>query len=200
VAILGGATVVRRRSASLLEDAGFVVGGPGDSDVVVILTAGTAAQRIASIRSAAARHDGACLLAVTSADSPNALLRRALVAGATGLLLEADLERALVPSVMALLAGQLAVPSALSRQIAPRPLSHREKEVLALVAAGFTNLEIAQRLFLAESTVKTHLSSAFRKVDARSRAEAVARLQDPEIGPVLGAASLPVPAALSPAG
>ena len=45
---------------------------------------------------------------------------------------------------------------------------------------GLTNREIAPQLYLAESTVKTHLSSAFRKLDARSRAEAVARIQDPE--------------------
>gem|GEM_PF-6309425 len=45
---------------------------------------------------------------------------------------------------------------------------------------GLTNREIAARLYLAESTVKTHLSSAFRKIDARSRAEAVERIQDPE--------------------
>ena len=51
---------------------------------------------------------------------------------------------------------------------------------------GFTNREIAQKLFLAESTVKTHLSSAFRKIDARSRSEAVARIQDPESGYGMG--------------
>jgi DNA-binding NarL/FixJ family response regulator len=47
---------------------------------------------------------------------------------------------------------------------------------------GFTNREIADKLYLAESTVKTHLSSAFTKLDARSRSEAVARILDPESG------------------
>jgi DNA-binding NarL/FixJ family response regulator len=74
------------------------------------------------------------------------------------------------------------VPTALGRHIAPRPLSHREKEILALVVLGLTNGQIASRLFLAESTVKTHISSAFRKLDVRSRAEAAARIQDPEAG------------------
>jgi DNA-binding CsgD family transcriptional regulator len=81
-----------------------------------------------------------------------------------------------------MLAGQLTVPTALGRQLAPRPLSHREKQILALVMAGRTNREIANKLYLAESTVKTHLSSAFRKLDARSRSEAVTRIMDPESG------------------
>ena len=48
--------------------------------------------------------------------------------------------------------------------------------------AGMTNREIAGKLFLAESTIKTHLASTFRKLDARSRAEAVARITDSESG------------------
>jgi DNA-binding NarL/FixJ family response regulator len=111
---------------------------------------------------------------------PNAALRRVLLAGAAGIVLEEDVDRALVPAARAVLAGQLSVPTVLGQHIAPRPLSHREKEVLALVVLGMTNREIAGKLYLAESTVKTHLSSAFRKIDARSRAEAVARIQDPE--------------------
>jgi DNA-binding NarL/FixJ family response regulator len=113
---------------------------------------------------------------------PNASLRRVLVAGATGVVFDEELERALGPTARAILAGQLTVPAALGRQIAPRPLSHREKQILALVVLGRTNQEIAHTLYLAESTVKTHLSSAFRKLDARSRSEAVTRLMDPESG------------------
>jgi DNA-binding NarL/FixJ family response regulator len=115
-------------------------------------------------------------------DAPNASLRRALLAGAAGLVLDADLDRALVATGHAVLAGQLAVPSALVRQIAPRPLSYREKQILGLVVLGFTNREIADKLFLAESTVKTHLSSSFAKLDAHSRSEAAARILDPEGG------------------
>ena len=81
-----------------------------------------------------------------------------------------------------MLAGQLAVPVSLGRQIAPRPLSHREKQILSLVIRGCTNREIAHKLFLAESTVKTHLSSSFRKLDAGARSEAVERIMDPENG------------------
>jgi DNA-binding CsgD family transcriptional regulator len=50
----------------------------------------------------------------------------------------------------------------------------REIEVLQLVAAGLTNREIGQRLFLAEETVKSHMRHVLRKLDAQSRAHAVA--------------------------
>ena len=115
-------------------------------------------------------------------DAPSSLLRRALRAGADGIVLEAELHAALVASVRAVAAGQLAVPLALRRQLAPRHLSYREKQVLSLVAVGYTNRQIADTLYLSESTVKTHLSSAFGKLDARSRAEAAARVLDPDEG------------------
>lgn len=55
------------------------------------------------------------------------------------------------------------------------PLSERELEVLGLVAAGLTNREVAQRLFVVESTVKSHLNSTYQKLGVRNRTEAVAR-------------------------
>ncbi|MGI8730479.1 MAG: helix-turn-helix domain-containing protein, partial [Solirubrobacteraceae bacterium] len=51
-------------------------------------------------------------------------------------------------------------------------LSGREKQVLSMVVMGLSNKVIAARLFLAESTVKCHLSSAFSKLGVRSRNEA----------------------------
>ena len=74
------------------------------------------------------------------------------------------------------------MPRALRRQLAPQALSHREKEILALVVVGYTNAQIAASLFVAECTVKSHLSSAFAKLDVGSRAEAAAVVQDPESG------------------
>jgi predicted transcriptional regulator len=53
---------------------------------------------------------------------------------------------------------------------------------MRLVVAGCTNRQIARELYVAESTVKTHLSSALRKLDVRSRAEAAALILDPEEG------------------
>lgn len=53
-------------------------------------------------------------------------------------------------------------------------LSRRELDVVAQVSAGFTNAEIAERLAVLPTTVKTHLSSAMRKLGARNRVETVA--------------------------
>lgn len=58
------------------------------------------------------------------------------------------------------------------------PLSQRELEVLRLIAQGLSNGEISQRLFLAMSTVKGHNLRIFRKLQAKSRTEAVARARE----------------------
>lgn len=186
--VLGGDEPTRYRASRLLAEAGFLVTGAlgasptSPAFALLLLTHGTDAQRVAQLRAAAREHPDARILAVMPAGSSHASLRRVLLAGATGIVGDDDLETTLVATARATLAGQLTVPLALSRQIAPRPLSHREKEILALVTLGQTNREIAQTLFLAESTVKTHLSSAFRKLDTRSRSEAVTRVLDPDSG------------------
>jgi DNA-binding NarL/FixJ family response regulator len=56
-------------------------------------------------------------------------------------------------------------------------LSEREREVLEAIAAGSTNREIAQSLYLSPHTVKEHTSALYRKLGARNRAEAVQRAQ-----------------------
>jgi LuxR family maltose regulon positive regulatory protein len=58
------------------------------------------------------------------------------------------------------------------------PLSAREFEVLVLVAEGCTNQEIANRLFIALSTVKTHLNHVYRKLGVSKRTQAVAKARD----------------------
>jgi DNA-binding NarL/FixJ family response regulator len=56
-------------------------------------------------------------------------------------------------------------------------LTEREQEVLDLIAAGSTNREIAEHLYLSPHTVKEHTSALYRKLQARNRAEAVQRAQ-----------------------
>jgi two-component system response regulator DesR len=56
-------------------------------------------------------------------------------------------------------------------------VSDREREVLGLLAAGATNREIAEALFLSPHTVKDHTTALYRKMNARNRAEAVVRAQ-----------------------
>jgi two-component system response regulator DesR len=60
---------------------------------------------------------------------------------------------------------------------AKAPLSEREREVVSLIAAGSTNREIAEQLFLSPHTVKEYTSGVYRKLGVRNRAEAVKRAQ-----------------------
>jgi DNA-binding CsgD family transcriptional regulator len=58
------------------------------------------------------------------------------------------------------------------------PLSEREIEVLSLLASGRTNSEVARDLFVSVGTVKSHTSNIYRKLDAKNRAEALARARE----------------------
>jgi DNA-binding NarL/FixJ family response regulator len=85
---------------------------------------------------------------------------------------ELDRERGIVLGTYA--------PSAGPRSDSPAPrrdalLTAREREIVELIAAGATNHAVARELVLSTDTVKTHVSSILRKLDAASRAEAVAR-------------------------
>ncbi len=99
---------------------------------------------------------------------------RYVVAGSDALIFSEDLELGLTSVVGCAAAGQLSLPRSMRSLLAPPALSQREKEVLELALRGFTNRQIASALFLAESTVKTHMSSAFRRLGVRSRREATA--------------------------
>ena len=81
--------------------------------------------------------------------------------------------------LLAALAGEAAAPTVDGRLL--EPLSERELEVLALIAAGEPNAEIAGRLFISISTVKTHVNNLHRKLGARSRTQAVARAREMDL-------------------
>jgi DNA-binding NarL/FixJ family response regulator len=156
------------------------------ADVIVVISDAGADARVEGIAAAVRRHPGIPLLATMPDGAGGALLRKALHAGAAGVIHDADVERSLGAAARVVAAGQVVVPPSLARRIAPRVLSHREKEILSLVALGMTNRQIATRLFVAESTVKSHLSSSLQKLDVGSRAEAAALLLDPDEGPAFG--------------
>jgi DNA-binding CsgD family transcriptional regulator len=90
--------------------------------------------------------------------------------------LEPELELNLGLAIRSVCAGHVTVPRQLRHGVAVPALSHRERQILGLVTAGLTNDEIASRLYLSESTVKGHLTSAFRRLGVRSRREAVAMI------------------------
>jgi DNA-binding NarL/FixJ family response regulator len=113
-------------------------------------------------------------------------LRSALSSGICGVLLHEDLERALSVCLRAVCAGQMCVPRSNWRQVEPPALSAREKQILGLVVMGYMNSQIARTLFVAESTVKSHLSSAFAKLGVRSRNEAVDLIVNPDRGLGMG--------------
>jgi DNA-binding NarL/FixJ family response regulator len=107
-------------------------------------------------------------------------LLSALDAGVDAVVLTSRMSTTLCPTVRAVFAGQACVPRELRRRLERPVLSDREKQVLGMVAAGLTNAEIAERLYLAESTVKGHLSSAFAKLGVHTRREATALVLDAE--------------------
>jgi DNA-binding NarL/FixJ family response regulator len=106
------------------------------------------------------------------------VVRRALRSGIDGVVVAADAQRALVATVAAVLAGQVVLPTVTRDRLETPALSHRERQILSMAIGGSTNAEISRALFLATSTVKSHLSSAFVKLDVSSRKEAAAMIHD----------------------
>jgi two-component system response regulator DesR len=107
-------------------------------------------------------------------------LQRLVATGIYGLVTVADLERSLAVTVRAVIAGQVCITARVRTAAVPRPLSSRERQILVTVIMGLSNGEIAQRLNITESTVKSHMASIFEKLGVRSRAEAAEMVTDPE--------------------
>lgn len=125
------------------------------------------------------------VLVLTTYETDDSILR-AVEAGASGYLLKAAPPEEIVAGVRAVARGDTALAPALAaslvRGMADRgsipSLSPREREVLALVADGLSNPEIAERLFLGEATVKSHLGHVFDKLGVRDRTRAVTRAME----------------------
>jgi DNA-binding NarL/FixJ family response regulator len=150
------------------------------ADAIAIVLAGytSADAQRAAIRAATTRFPEVPAVLVASVSSNG--VRKALDAGASAVLLAHEIETGLPETVRAAAAHLTVVPQRFRHDAARPPLSHREKETLALVARGLTNREIATQLYLAESTIKTHLASIFGKLGVGSRSEATALVLDPE--------------------
>ncbi len=211
VVVVGDDTALTSDAARILREGGFSAESRTALDAptarrrltavpsLVLVVVGNTSKPAELIVQVAEAAPGAPVLLVVPSGTSRTDLRRGLHAGAAGIVFADTIDETLAPAAHAVAAGLIAVPPATRRQLAPRALSHREKEILRLVVEGYTNRQIASALFVAESTVKTHLSSAFGKLDTRSRAEAVALIMDPDEGPALGVLSLPA-ASEDPAG
>ena len=121
-------------------------------------------------------------LVIVASGSLGRAARKLVLSQADGLVQASELESALAAGISCALADQLCVPSSLREALAAPVFSYREKQVLELVLGGLTNGEIAARLYLSESTVKSHLASSFRKLGVSSRTEAAKRVLDPDSG------------------
>jgi len=113
----------------------------------------------------------------------------ALRAGASGFLLKDASALQLAEAVRVVAAGEALIAPAITKRLitefarlgGPRAptmrrlaeLTERETEVLALIAQGLSNQEIAARLIVAEQTVKTHVGRVLGKLDLRDRAQAI---------------------------
>jgi DNA-binding NarL/FixJ family response regulator len=185
VAVLALVEGADARVVPLLRAAGCVVTQVVDSandleqgqDVIAVVC--DASLRIKLLRDIVQRCRDAHVVVIAS-PTTRVAVRRAVDAGAAGVVPLDIVATALIPSLDAIAAGQLVVPLSSRRSLQPPMLTAREKQVLGLVMAGLQNGEIAARLYLAESTVKSHLSSAFSKLGVRSRTEAVAVILDVE--------------------
>ncbi|MGK3944408.1 response regulator transcription factor [Streptomyces caeruleatus] len=127
----------------------------------------------------AADERGPRVLVLTMFDT-DADITRAVEAGATGYLLKAEQPEELFSAIRDAASGRatLSAPVAdrlLTRLRSPRPaLSAREHEILAQLARGLGNREIARALFISEATVKTHLGRIYTKLGVETRSGAVA--------------------------
>jgi DNA-binding NarL/FixJ family response regulator len=111
----------------------------------------------------------------------------ALRAGASGFVLKDDPPEQLIAAIRTVASGDALLSPAVTRRVIDRfarlpsparppaldELTEREHEIFRLVADGLSNAEIGQRLFISETTVKTHVGHVFQKLGVRDRVQAV---------------------------
>ena len=131
---------------------------------------------------------GTRVLVLTTYETDDHILA-AIEAGASGYLLKAAPQAEILAGIRAVAAGETVLAPSIAAKLVSRvradaasvdrpALSPRELEVLALVAAGRSNPEIARELYIGEATVKTHLLHAFEKLEVNDRTRAVTRAME----------------------
>jgi two-component system, NarL family, response regulator NreC len=128
-------------------------------------------------------HPDVKVLVLSMQDDPR-YLREAFAAGASGYVLKEAADNEVVTAIREVANGgryvhpelgarMIAAEAAAARQAEEDPLSEREREVLRLLALGFTNQEIAKQLFISVRTAETHRAHVMQKLRLQSRAELV---------------------------
>jgi DNA-binding NarL/FixJ family response regulator len=113
-----------------------------------------------------------CIIVLTTY-SGDAQVLRALRAGALAYILKVH-DRELIETVHVVMEGQKRIPPEVASELPTDDvLSAREIEVLQLIAVENSNKQIANRLFVAEATIKSHVTSILSKLSANDRAHAV---------------------------
>jgi DNA-binding NarL/FixJ family response regulator len=156
---------------------------PTRPDVAVLdvqLPDGSGVEVCREVRSA--RPELQCLMLTSFADDE--ALFEAIVAGAAGYLLKQVRGTDIVDAVRRVAAGQSLLDPALTRRVLDRmreppqederlaQLTGQERKILALIAEGLTNRQIAERMFLAEKTVKNYVSNLLAKLGMQRRTQA----------------------------
>jgi DNA-binding NarL/FixJ family response regulator len=130
---------------------------------------------------------GAARILILTTFDLDEYIYEALAAGASGFVLKDDPPEQLITAIRTVAAGEaLLSPTITARVIKqftrmPRPtpiprfdeLTMREQEVFRLLANGLSNTEIAQQLFISDTTVKTHITHILQKLELRDRVQAV---------------------------
>lgn len=138
------------------------------------------------------RHQGLdTRVLILTAYTDGQTVQAVLAAGADGLLLKTDPPEQTAQAIRQVMAGQLIFPATARRLLAgtspkkpPVTLSERETEVLALVAEGLTNAQVARRLHISDNTVKFHLQNIYQSLGVTNRTEASRWYLDSNKGPI----------------
>lgn len=174
-------------------DAVNSLGGDG-IDVVVMDVQMPVLDGVEATRRLVTRHPAVRVIVLTMSEEDSTVLD-AVQAGARGYLLKGAEPDEILRAILTAAEGGIVFGAGLAAQIvdffatvsatdrSPFPeLSAREHEVLDLVAAGLSNPQIAQRLFLSPKTVRNHVSAVLTKLAAADRAEVIVRARDAGLG------------------
>lgn len=196
--------LVRDGLCALLEmEGGFAIRAVGDGqealaateqevpDIAVLDVRMPVMDGVACTQELRKRYPRLPILILTTFDD-RILVQSCLDAGANAYLLKDIQPEQLATAIRLLIAGERLIPGDLARVLLAErnpdqekeedtltePLTPRQKEVLELIAAGLSNREIAQKLYLSEGTVKNTVSEIYARLGVRDRVQAVLKMLD----------------------